>query len=85
MTPTFAAKLGLISRLTKISGQKIDCSSLKTYGIITAKFSVEDNLGNVRFLKETFLLAEIKIEVVSRMIFLKLSNRNIKFMAVKLT
>ena len=40
MTPAFAAKLGLSIRPTGIGAQKIDGSTLKTYGMVIAGFSI---------------------------------------------
>ena len=40
MTPAFVTKLGLSIQPTGISAQKIDGSTLKTYGIVIAGFSI---------------------------------------------
>ena len=45
MTPTFAAKLDLSIRRIDIGTQKIDGISLKTYGMATAGFSIQDKSG----------------------------------------
>ncbi len=74
MTPAYAAKLGLITRKTSVGAQKIDGSPLETHGITSAKFSLQDSLGRVRFFEETFLLADTSMEVVLGMPFLSLSN-----------
>ncbi len=74
MTPTYVAKLGLTTRKTSVVAQKIDGLSLKTHGIVSARFSLQDSLGRVRFFEETFLLADTSIEVVLGMPFLALSN-----------
>lgn len=50
---------------------------LKTYGIVIAKFSIQDKLSKIWFVEETFLLADTKIGVVLGMSFLALSNANI--------
>ena len=44
-----------------------------------ADFQVEDKLGRARFFQETFLLANISVEIVLDMPFLTLSNANIQF------
>ena len=69
MTPTYAAKLRLKVRKTDIGVQKIDGSTLKTFGIVLADFQVEDKLGRKRFFQETFFLADITAEVVLSMPF----------------
>ena len=64
-------------RVTNVSAQKIDGSSRATYGMIIAAFQVIDKLGCSPFFHETFLLANISIEVVLGMRFLTLSNADV--------
>ncbi len=45
----------------------------------SARFSIQDSLGRVRFFEETFLLADTSMEVVLGMPFLSLSNANVEF------
>ena len=85
MTLTYAAKLGLKVQKTDIGAQKIDGSTLETFGMILADFQVEDKLGRARFFQETFLLADISTEVVLGMPFLTLSNVNVQFVEKELT
>ena len=85
MTPTYATKLGLKVPKTDIGAQKIDGSTLETFGMILADFQVEDKLGRARFFQETFLLANISTEVVLGISFLILSNANIQFVEKELT
>ncbi len=79
MTPAFAAKLELRPRPTNVGAQKIDGSSLETHSIASARFSIQDSLGRVRFFEKAFLLADTSIEVVLGMPFLSLSNAEIEF------
>ena len=79
MTPAFAAKLGLSTQPTNVGAQKIDGSTLKTYGMTIAGFSMQDGLGKFRFFEETFLLADTSMDVVLGMLFLSLSNADVKF------
>ena len=58
MTPTYASKLGLRVRRTNVGAQKIDRSTLETFGMVLASFQVEDKLGRACFFQETFLLAD---------------------------
>ena len=53
--------------------------------MILANFQVEDKLGRTRFFQETFLLANISVEVVLGMPFLTLSNANVQFIEKELT
>lgn len=80
MSPAYTAMLYLISRPTNIGAQKFDGLLLKTYEMVTAGFLMEDKLKQIGFFEETFLLANIHIEVVLGMSFLLLSNLDIKFM-----
>lgn len=79
MNPGFIQILSLIFRSINIRAQKIDKLLLKTYGIVSTSFLLQDNLGRVQFFKETFLFADINIEVVLKMLFLFLSDVSIKF------
>ena len=49
MTPGYASKLGLKVRPTDVGAQKIDGSTLETFGMVLASFQVEDKLGRSRF------------------------------------
>ena len=79
MTPIFGAKLGLFILPTCIGVQKIDGSTLKTYGINIAEFSTQDRLGKMRFFEENFLLADTSMDVVLEMPFLSFSNADVQF------
>ncbi len=45
----------------------------------SASFVLEDSLKRAQFFEETFLLADISIDVVLRMLFLLLSNADVEF------
>ena len=77
MNPTYASRLGLRVYRTDIRAQKVDGSTLKTFGMVLASFQVEDKLGRIWFFQETFLLADISTEVVLGMSFLTFSNANV--------
>ena len=85
MTPAHALKLGLQVYHTDVGAQKIDGSTLQTFGMVLANFQVEDKLGRTRFFQETFLLADISAEVVLGMPFLTLSNADVQFVEKELT
>ena len=85
MTPAYAAKLGLKVWKTNIRNQKIDGSTLETFGTVLADFQIEDKLGRARFFQKTFLLADISTEVVLDMPFFTLSNTDVQFVEKKLT
>ena len=79
MTPAYAKHPGLQVRKTNVGAQKINGSSLRTFGMVIAGFQVEDKLSRVRFFQESFLLAETSMKVVLEMPFLALSNADIQF------
>ena len=79
MTSAFIVQLGLSIRATGIGVQKIVGFALKMYSMIITGFSIQDNIGKIRFFKETFLLADTSIEVVLGLFFLALSNTDIQF------
>ena len=85
MTPAYEVHLGLKVRVTNISAQKIDRSSLVTYSMVIALFQIVNKLGRPRFFQETFLLADISMEVVLGMSFLTLSNADVQFAKKELT
>ncbi len=84
MTPAYAAELGLTNWKTSVGAQKIDSSPLETHGMTSARFSLQDSLGRVRFFEKIFLLADTSIEVVLGMPFLALSNADFQFGAEEL-
>ena len=85
MILAYTLRLRLQARHTNIKAQKIDGSTLQTFRIVLADFQVEDKLGKARFFQETFLLANISIEIVLGILFLTLSNVNVQFVEKKLT
>ena len=79
MTLAYMAHLGLKVRVTNVGAQKINGSSLVIYGMIIAAFQVVNKLGCSRLIQETFLLADISMEVVLGMFFLTFSNVDVQF------
>lgn len=57
---------------------------LNTYKMIIAAFLLTEKANQVRFFEETFLLANVSLEVVLRMRFLILSGANIDFLGWEL-
>ena len=64
MTPAYASRLSLWVYHTNIGAQKIDGFTLETFGMVLVSFQVEDKLGKAQFFQETFLLADINVEIV---------------------
>ena len=79
MHPAFAERLGLVVRTTNVGAQKIDGTTLETYGMVVAAFSVIDQADRVRFFEETFLVANVSPDVVLGMPFLTLSGADVDF------
>lgn len=66
----FATKLDFCICRTNIVTQKIYGSRLKTYGMVILLFWVDNKDGKFRFFEETFLLADINIDVAFGIFFL---------------
>ena len=47
--------------------------------MVIADFQIEDKVNRPRFFQETFLVADIKFEVILGMPFLKFSNADVSF------
>lgn len=79
MTLTYATQIRLAIRSINVGAQKIDGALLKTHRMVSTKFLVQDKEDRYRFFEETFLLADINMEVILSMPFLSLSNIDINF------
>ena len=82
--PAFAKELGLPIRSTDVGVQKIDDTTLETYGMVVAAFLMEDKANRVRFFEEIFLVANISPEVVFQIPFLTLSGADVDFLGCEL-
>ena len=78
--PVFTKELGLSIRPTDVGAQKIDGTTLETYGMVVAAFSVKDKANRVKFFEKTFLVANVSPEVVLGMPFLTLSGADVDFL-----
>ncbi len=79
MSQAFAHQLGLKIQKINIEIQKIDSITLKTYGMVVFTIFLSDKDDRERFFEESFLLAEVKPDVVLWMPFLTMSNADIDF------
>lgn len=79
MNQTFAFQLGQKIRKIKSRVQKIDGTILKTYRMIVSIFFILDKDNMVRFFEENFLLADVKLDLVLRILFLIINNVDIDF------
>ncbi len=81
MSQAFTYQLGFKICKTNVGTQKIDSATLKIYGIIVSTFSMSDKDGRERFFEESFLLADVKPDIVLEMSFLTLINADVNFQA----
>ncbi len=84
MSQVFASQLGLKIWKTNVEAQKIDGTTLETYGMVVSSFFMSDKDGRKRFFEKSFLLTDIKLDVVLRIFFLIMSNADIDFQAQNL-
>ena len=77
---TFAKELDLPIRSTDIKVQKIDGTTLDTYGMIVTAFLVTNKTNQVWFFEETFSMANVSPEVVFGMLFFILSDADVDFL-----
>ncbi len=81
MSQAFAQQLGLKVHKTNIWAQKIDDTTLETYRMVVSIFSVLDKDSRERFFKESFLLVDVKLDIVLGIPFLTMSNTDVDFQA----
>ena len=79
MHPAFAKRFGLVVQPTNVGTQKIDSTTLETYGMMVAAFSMTDQANKVRLFEKTFLVANVSPDVVFEMPFQILSNADVNF------
>ena len=80
----FAKMLSLVMQTTNVGAQKIDSTTLETYRMVVAVFLVIDQADRVRFFEETFLAADISLDMILRIFFLTLSDIDVSFPKKKL-
>ena len=81
ISQVFAQQLGFKIRKTNVGAQKIDSTTLETYGIVVSTFSMSDKDRKERFFEESFLLADVSPDIVLEMHFLTMRNANVDFQA----
>ncbi len=79
MSQAFAHQLGLKILKTNVRTQKIDGTTLETYGTVVSIFSMFNQDDKERFFEESFLLANVKPNIVLEIPFLTMSNADIDF------
>ncbi len=81
MSQAFTHQLGLKICKTNVGAQKINGTTLEIYGMVVIIFFVSDKDGRKKFFEESFLLADVKPDIVLRILFLTMSNADIDFQA----
>ena len=81
MSQAFAQQLSLKIYKTNVGAQKINGTTMETYGIIVSTFSVSNKDSKRRFFEESFLLADVRPNIMLKMPFLMMSNADINFQA----
>ena len=81
MNPAFAFQLGFKIWKTNIGIQKIDDITLKTYKMVISPFFILDKNDKERFFEKSFLLADIKPNMILGILFLTMSNADVDFQA----
>ncbi len=84
MSQAFEQQLGLKIHKINVRAQKIDGTTLETYGMIVSIFSVSDKDGREWFFEESFQFADVKPDLMLGMPFLTMSNVDINFQAQNL-
>lgn len=76
ITFLFTGKLGLTSKFISFGAQIINRFFLEIYNMVLVGFSLQNSLKKVWFFEKTFLLANINMEIVLRMLFFYFSIAN---------
>ena len=82
--PTFAKELGFSIKRANVGAQKIDSTMLDPFRMVVTAFSLADKANQVRFFKETFLVANVSSKVVLEIPFLTLSDTDVNFLVREL-
>ena len=59
--------------------QKIDNTTLKTYGMVVFTFFISDKNSRERFFEQSFLLTDVQLDIIFGRLFLTMSNADIDF------
>lgn len=76
----YAKKIGLFIQRINFGTQMINSFGLDTFGIVIAAFLINDKDGKINFFEKTFLLANISLDEIFEMLFLTLSNADVRFL-----
>lgn len=65
--------------MTNVNAEKMESSQLEIYKMVIALFQINHKIKKFRFIKRTFLLIDISINVAIAIYFLTLSNLKVNF------
>lgn len=83
MTLFYIVELVFIPQTINFGTQAIDDSTLKIYKIVIVSFLLQAKLSEIWYFKETFLLADIRMEIIFRILLFSLSNINFNLQKYK--
>ncbi len=81
ISQVFALQLSVKIQKTNIGIQKIYGTTPKTYKIVVLNCFISDKDDRERIFEESFLLANVKPDIVFEMLFLTINNADINFQA----
>ena len=81
MIKAFIFKLGFKIQKTNIKIPKINDTTLEIYKMMVSSFSILDKNNRKRFFEKSFLLANVKPDIMLEIHFLTMSNANVDFQA----
>ncbi len=84
MSQAITYQLGLKTWKINVRAQKIDGTTLETNGIIVSTLSILDKDNKERFFEESFLLADVKPDIILEIPFLTIRNADVDFQAREL-
>ncbi len=81
MNQAFTYQLVVKVCKTDVGTQKIDGTILETHAIVVSAFSMSNKDNREKIFEESFLLTDVKPDIVFGMLFLTMSNVNVDFQA----
>ena len=79
ISQVFAYQLGLEIWKTNVGAQKIDGTTLEIYKMVVSTFFILDKDNKERFFEYSFVLTDVKPNIIFGMLFLTMSNADINF------
>ncbi len=75
----FVLQLDLKTQKTNVRAQKMDSTTLEIYRIIVSIFFVLNKNNRDSFFDKSFLLVNVKLDIILEILFLNISNADINF------